>query len=502
MSRSQPRLSKSRFLAGRQCAKRLWIETHRPELMPPVDPATQAIFDQGHEVGALARELFPDGVEIDRTQLDWTSAVAATREAMRPAGGRMPLYEAAFEHAGAGCRVDILVPVQAEGAEAWDLYEVKSSTSAKEVHVEDLAFQTLVLRGAGVSLRRSHLVHLDSGYEREGELALKRLFAVVDLTAEIEPMLPGIAQSVLELQAVQAQPEAPQVRIGPQCGDPYDCALIPHCWSGVPEASVFTLTRIGRRQWELYARGVVELVDIPEDVDLNDRQRIQVRAARLGEPHVDAPELRRFLAQLAYPLFYLDFETFAPAVPPYTGTHPYQAIPFQYSLHIVEHPGAAPRPAAFLADGAGDPRAEFLSRLRRDLGELEGAGTIVAFNAAFERSRLAEAAAFHTEHAEWAERAGQRFVDLLEPFRSFAFYHPSQLGSASLKRVLPVLGARGYDELEIQSGDLAGREFLRSNLPTTPPEERARIRAALLAYCGRDTEGMVEIVTALERLAE
>ncbi len=493
-------LSKSRYLAGRQCEKRLWIETQRPELVPPWSAVTQAIFDQGHAVGELARELFPGGVEIDRAQLDWASALAATRKAMKRALLRVPLYEPAFEHQGAACRVDILVPAHSQDDAAWDLYEVKSGSSAKDVNVEDIAFQTFVLRGAGVALRRSYLVHLDSSCERQGELDVARLFTVVDVSATIGPMLPEVARCVAELQGIREQSEEPQVAIGPHCSSPYDCPLIAHCWSGIPEESVFTLTRVGARKWDLFARGIVELAEIPADFKLNAKQRIQVAAAHGGEPHVDAAELRRFLSTLVYPLYYLDFETFAPAVPPFSGTRPYQAIPFQYSLHIVDHPHTEPRVAAFLAEGDGDPRAAFLAALRADLGEMEEGGTIIAFNAVFERSRLAEAAARYPEHAGWADRVGQRFVDLLVPFSNFSYYHPAQLGSASLKRVLPVLGARGYDGLEIQSGDLASLEFLRSNLPSTPPDERARIRAALLEYCGRDTAGMVEIVAALEKI--
>jgi hypothetical protein len=500
MTGSAKRLSKSRFLSGTQCAKRLWIETWRPTLVPKPDAATQAIFDQGHTVGELARELFPRGVEIDRARLDWESALAATREAMLE---RLPIYEAAFESEGAACRVDILVPVPSLGAEGdagWDLYEVKSGSSAKPENVEDVAFQTFVLRGAGVALRRSHLVHLDSTYLREGELEVARLFTIVDLTAKIEPLLPEVARRVANLQSVQAQTDEPQVSIGPHCETPYGCPLIPSCWSGIPEESVFTLTRAGKKKWELFARGIVDLVGTPDDFKLNARQQVQVAAARHGGPHIDSAALRHFLAGLTYPLYYLDFETFALAVPPFSGTRPYQAIPFQYSLHVVDQPHAEPRVSAFLAEGDVDPRSAFLTALRRDLGEMTGRGSIVAFNAIFERGRLAELAAAYPEHAEWAERARGRFVDLLVPFRDFAYYHPSQLGSASLKRVLPVLGARGYDELEIQAGDLAALEFVRSNLASTSPEERDRIRAALLEYCGRDTEGMVEIVAALERL--
>jgi hypothetical protein len=288
------------------------------------------------------------------------------------------------------------------------------------------------------------------------------------------------------------------VPIGRQCHDPFDCPAIARCWAGIPEESVFTLYKGGKKSWELFERGIVELAAIGGDVELTERQAIQVEAARSRRPNVDRAALRTFLDTLEYPLHYLDFETYQLAVPAFRGSRPYQQLPFQFSLQRVERPGAEPRAQEFLAASAGDdPRPAFLDALRAAVGS---AGSIVSFSATFEMGRIAEATADVPMHASWAERLMPRFVDLLSPFRGFDYYDPRQLGSASLKKVLPILGQRGYEGLEIQEGSFAAREFVRSSLPETAPDERARIRRALLDYCARDTEGMIEIVAALERL--
>lgn len=487
-------LSKSRYLSGLQCEKKLWIETHQRELVPKPDEAQQAIFDQGTAVGVLAQGLFPGGVEIDVDWRDWTGAVEATRTAL---ARRVPLYEAAFTWDGASCRVDLLVPV--EGG-AWDLYEVKSTGSQKPVHVDDVALQTWVVRGAGLEVRRSVLVHLDTGYVRGETLELEKLFALVDLSDAVAERLPEVPARVRALNDVQALDEAPEAPIGPRCSDPYPCPLIPVCWRDVPERSVLDLVNGRTRKWELWERGVRTLDAIPTGEPLTDRQRIQVEAERRGAPHVDRDAIAAFLDRLRWPLRFLDFESFQLAVPRFPGARPYQQIPFQYSLHTVDAPGAAPRAAAFLAPGAAidvDPRPALLRRLRSDLGE---SGSILAFNAQFERRLLAESAGGDPELAGWAAALEERFVDLLEPFRRFDWYHPEQNGSASQKAVLPLLGSAGYDHLEIADGGAAAREYLRSLDPATPPAERERLRAALLAYCGRDTEGMVEIVEGLRRV--
>jgi len=488
-------LSKSRYLSGLQCPKRLWNEIHRRELLPPVDEAQQALFDQGHEVGKLAQRLFPGGMELARGRLDWQRAIAASREAL---GFRFPLYEAAFSYAGAACRVDILAPVGGDESNEWDLFEVKSTTSVKPVHVEDVAFQTWVLRGAGLRVRRSSLVHLDPGYVRTGEIDPEELFVVADLGAEIAPLLAELSRQVRELRAVEEGAAEPQVAIGPHCSDPYACPLVPHCWAHLPQPSVFDLHRGAARAWELYRDGVVELAAIPAGADLTERQRIQVAAARDAAPRVDRETVAAFLGRLEHPLHFLDFETFGLAIPPFDGVRPYQQVPFQFSLQRVEAAGSSPRPFSYLAPDGRDRRRQLVTALRAAIGER---GSIVAYNAAFEKRVLRDCAAALPEHADWLAGLDERFVDLLEPFAAFAWYHPAQRGSASMKVVLPALTGRGYDDLEIQEGGLAARRFLRSNQRETPAAERERIRRALVDYCDRDTAGMVEIVARLREIA-
>ncbi len=488
---STPRLSKSRYISGLQCSKRLWYEANAFQQIPQFDAAAMARFDQGHEVGRLATRLFPGGVEIARDKRRWATTAAATERAL---AARIPLYEAAFVHAGGACRVDILAPVE-DGQ--WDLLEVKSSTSVKDVHRADLAFQTWVVRGAGVPVRRSCLVRLDSSYVRQGEIEPARLFAIEDLTAEVEALLALVPSEVARQQQLVAEPAPRAVAIGPHCTSPNGCPLVPVCWRDVPESSVLDLVRGGAKAWELYHLGVRDVAAIPPHVALSDLQRIQVEAARTGEPKVDRAAIAAFLDRLVYPVHYLDFETFQLPIPPFDGTRPWQAIPFQFALHVVDAPGAPPRAAAFLAEAVGDPRPAFLAALRAAFAPR---GSIVAFADRFERQRLDEAAAAFPEHRDWIEALAPRFVDLLEPFSRFAYYHPDQNGSASLKAVLPVLGRAGYDGLEVREGTVAAREFLRLRGGDVAAPERERVRRALLAYCGRDSEGMVEIVAALERL--
>ena len=258
-------LSKSLYVRGHQCHKCLWLHKHQPELKDPVDEAQQALFDSGHEVGALAQQLFPGGVEVPYEGLTHAEQLAMTRKLIDEGAGT--IYEATFEHDGVFVKVDILH----RGAAGWEILEVKNSTEVKPVHYQDTAVQYYVLAGAGLPLSRAAVVHVDTGYVRRGAIDPQRLFAVEDVTAEVREMQPAVAAKIAELRAVIAGGK-PAVDIGPHCKDPYACDFHGHCWEHVPEDSVFDLRERGVDRYALYREGIVRQADIPLD-RLNAKQR-------------------------------------------------------------------------------------------------------------------------------------------------------------------------------------------------------------------------------------
>ncbi len=286
--------------------------------------------------------------------------------------------------------------------------------------------------------------------------------------------------------------------VGEKPDSPYTCALHDRCWSFLPEASVFTLYRGGPKGFSLLQRGIQKLADIPADEPLTDIQAIQRSVLLTGQPHIDRPALAAFLGQFEYPVSYLDFETIGTAIPLFDNSGPYRQIPFQYSLHIVRQPGAAPEHISYLAEGTADPRQEFMRHLREIL---PSTGSVVTYNASFETSRLDECCELLPEYQPWLKKLKPRIVDLLLPFRGFRYYHPAQNGSASMKAVLPALTGGGYEHLTIQEGGTASREFLRVTYGDVPAAERQQVRSDLEAYCGLDTLGMVQIVDRLRQLA-
>lgn len=486
-------LSKSKYLLGLQCDKLLWTHYNAKAELPPVDAATQAIFDTGHVVGALAQTLFPGGIEITGDPKDLEGALLRTQEELPK---RRPLFEPAFQYQSAFARADILNPV-ARGA--WDIVEVKSSASAKEVNLFDLAHQRYTYEGAGLKIRKCILMHVDSSYERKGKVDPAKLFTQVDVTDEVLKLLPRIPDDLAAMTKVINRRTVPDVKIGTHCSDPYDCALVDKCWAFLPEANPLTLYRLRKEKgFELIHRGITSIKKLPRDVVLNDKQRIQVGSAQKGKPFADKKAIRAFLERLLYPVWYLDFETMASAVPLFDRSKPFQNIPFQFSLHVQDKPGATPRHTGYLAEGTADPRREFLAELT---GALGSRGSIVTYNASFELKRLEELAALDPSAKEWVAQIRRRTVDLLVPFREFAYYHPDQHGSASIKAVLPALTGAGYDGMEIGDGGTASSEFVRVTFGEAGEAERRRVRAALERYCALDTLAMVKIVDRLRSIA-
>lgn len=492
MSNDEVLLSKRQFLAGLQCKKWLWHAVNDEAAIPGPDASRLAMLKQSRDVGRLAQQLFPGAIEVNPGTPGLDEAVRRTKEAMETG---QPLCGATFAAAGGCCRVDMLNPCP--GGQ-WELVGVKSSTSVKPEHLEEMAFQEYVLRKAGVAVGRTRLMTINADFVKSGEIDPNAFFVDTDVSVEVLPLRQTVGQRLAEMVTAAQLPGTPQVSIGPQCDEPCACPLRAACWAFLPDGNVLELFRGRKKGFSLLNRDIVSIQDIGPGEDLTVPQNIQRLVASTGVPFVEEKAIIAFLNRLEYPVHYLDFETFATAVPLFDGTKPYQQVPFQFSLHRVRAPGAGPEHTGFLAEGREDPRPEFMRHLRQ---ALEPAGSVVAYNAAFELTRLWECCDVLPQFSPWVEVLESRCVDLLEPFTNFDCYHPGQRGSVSMKSVLPALTGRGYGDLAIQKGVDAGREFMRVTFGEVDDAERLRVRKHLEEYCGLDTEGMIWIVQALSRLS-
>ena len=476
-------LSKSKYLIGLQCLKYFWISLHEKDRIPEVDLATQHKFDQGHLVGQLAKQLFPDGIDIP--EADFKQNLEKTKEFIKLG---KPLFEPAFMVGNLYSRADILVP----NGDGWNIIEVKSGTKVKDINVHDVAFQKYVYELAGLKIKKCFLMHINNEYVKEGEINPEEILTKEEITSEVEEVIVGIKDRIDNMLNVMKNDLCPDIKISKDCADPYDCPLEGDCWGFLPESSVFDLYRGGKKCFQLFEDGVVHISDIPHEYKLTDKQGIQHQCELKNEVYVTKEGIKHFLNTLKGTLYYLDFETFRTAIPLLDGTKPYQQIPFQWSLHVSSNGDL--KHYEFLHDSKEDPRLAFLKSLKEVLGDK---GTIITYNQSFEISRLREMASAYPEYKDWVENVVARVVDLIIPFRNFHYYNPKQKGSCGLKKVLPAIVGKDYSKLEISDGDTASLSYLSMIYA-----DNGDCRKDLLKYCKLDTEAMVWIVEKLRGLVK
>jgi hypothetical protein len=503
-------LSKSKFLAGLQCPKRLYLLCHVPQLAGKPDEQRAALFAQGHEVGRLAQQVFPSGVLLSKDHLAHREAVFRTSALM--ADKNVPaIFEGAFSFEDIYVRVDIL---QRLPGTRWRLIEVKSSTGVDAKHIPDVAIQKYVMEGCGYTVVDVCLMHINKQYEYDGkqyDLATAKitnkkgedtkrktnvtgLFTIQSLKEEIrlfEKELPVLLAGQWKVLALR---KAPEIACGTRCSSPFGCEFYQYCHEGQTDDWVGNLPGIGRKQDELIARGITSVFKIPRNYPLSGLQKRALDCIRKKRPYYDR-HLQNLLPKLSYPLYFMDFETAFPALPRYAGMHPYDQIPFQWSVHLRSAPGARLEHHEFLNGDGGDPRRAFIARLLPVLEKHRQAPIVVYSD--FESRCLGLLADAFPGYADRIEAVRERLWDLLKVMRSHV-YHPKFLGSFSIKAVLPALvPSMSYDNMAIADGLQAGVAYEKLTGSEISAKEKTRLRKALLAYCEQDSLAMVRLLEKL-----
>lgn len=490
-------LSKSKIMAFRQCPRRLWLEVHRPDLKQE-QARTLASYQAGHAVGELARELFDplgQGSLVDVEGLGFPGVFQATAQALAE---RRPVFEAAFSSGDALALADILLPA---GAQDWRMVEVKSSTAVKQVHRDDLALQVHVARRAGLRIEAASIARIDKTWSYPGAGRYDGLLVEEDLSSEVLARSGEVQEWIDAAQRVAAEPQAPQVRTGAQCTQPYPCGFSAWCGGQEPqvELPMEWIPKLDLRRWR--QQGLRDMREIPVDT-LRARQRRVRDCSVHNAVFFDREGARRDLAQHPLPGYFLDFESVQFAVPIWAGTRPYQQIPFQFSLRFVtpelamEHnpllDGSATMDSTDFLDLSGeDPSRALAEELIDACGR---AGPVFVYNSGFERSCLRDLGERFADLRQALESIQARIVDLL-PIARERFYAPSQRGSWSIKDVLPAaVPELSYEQLDgVRGGWGAQEAFLEAMAAGTDEARRESLRRQLLRYCGLDTYAMVKL---------
>ncbi len=404
------------------------------------------------------------------------------------------IAEASFSYEGLFCSVDILKNL---GERRVEIYEVKSSTEVKDIYYHDVAYQVCVLTKLGFTVDRACLVYINNQYVRHGELDLQQLFTVVDLTEDARRMQPDVEEHLARIAEYLAMPDEPTDDIGLRCFTPYDCGFWKYCTRELPKPNVFDLA--GPRKTTMlkcYYQGLISFADLNSCDQLNAKAYQQIEHELFGyPPTIKVDAIKAFLSHLSYPLYFLDFESFQPAVPPYDDCKPFMQIPFQ------EREGGELKHKEFLAYPGADPRRALAERLCEDIPMDV---CTMAYNMAFEKTRIKDLAALFPDLADHLMNIHDHIQDLMVPFQRRDYYCRAMQGLYSIKYVLPALfpddPALDYHNLEgVHNGGEAMDTFKK--MASMDTEELETWRQHLLKYCGLDTFAMVKVWQKLNDVA-
>jgi hypothetical protein len=482
-------LTKSSYVSGIRCHKLLWLKWHKslPYEVPPLG-SPMAV---GTCIGEKARDLFPDGVLINEQPWEHTQALTRTQNLIEDKQ-TTAIFEAAFEHHGVRTRVDVL---ERDG-DRWHIHEVKSSSSVKAYHVSDLALQVYVLLGSGIDIASAGIMHVNKHYvQGEEGLNWQQYFERTDLTDNLNEKLLDIHDTVNDHFDILNRVSAPDIEMTSLCKG---CDYWGLCSADKPTHWVEALPNLSPKKWEkLASLNIDDIRDIPDDFPLTTMQDRMKQVLISGQNYVSS-DAGKSLKELGPPAAYLDFETMAPGIPIYTGTHPYQQIPFQWSLHRLDEAGVLSH-KEFLATGDADPRRSFSESL---ISALKGSSEPILVYSSFERTTINNMIRLFPDLKGQLFQIGGRLKDLLPIVRNH-FYHKNFKGKFSIKYVGPALSSQvDYDGLEgIANGQVASAAFERiASKNLEEGENMLELRAKLESYCKLDTFAMVEVHRGLMKM--
>lgn len=485
-------ITKTDYLEYTFCRKNLWLRKHKPQLFEGIEFSDfeKKIIEDGNLAEASCRQLFPEGVLIESS-----GTHAVTDTAQEIAKGTQTIFQATFQHDVFYIRADILHFNTELGG--WELFEVKATNEVKRKvphhHVNDLAFQKIVIAQCGVNVVKASVIHLNREYVKHGNVNFHELFVQADLTGEVVAAEVQVADEMQSLKTYLGLPEEP----GCLCiyeGRSNHCSTFAYSNPAVPAYSVHDFNRIGMSKKKLedwVDRAEFALTDIHNPEALNPTQRLQYQAYTNGKAVVNQEAIDDVLKGLVFPLQFFDYEGYSSAIPLFDGFGAYEQVPFQYSLHVLHEDGTITHKEFLITDPHGDLTLPLIARMKADI---DPKGTVIAWYSSYEKQRNSKLAELHPEHAAFLEGLNDTMFDLMTIFSDNLYVDPAFKGSASIKKVLPVIVPElTYSALNISKGDQASERWEKCISAKTPQSEKDKIAADLLEYCKLDTWAMVEI---------
>lgn len=493
-------LSKSDYITFLKHPAWLWIKKHDPEILPPLDENTQAIIAEGRLFEKNAEQIFQNAIHLDRD--NFADMTEWTNETKRLIDQKVEtILQAAFIYDDYLCIADAITLT----ADGYVLTEIKATTSPDKEHICDIAFQKAVIEYNGIPIARSRVLHANKDYIRHGDINLDELVIFSDVTDKVNKEIIETTAKMREAVSVMNQEKVPSDSLRyAGLGAASDWRKIfKKLHPTIEPYSIYDLASCkGRGMDKLIATleddDIKRIIDIPDSIKLQTHQQDQVRVTKLGQPIIDAAAVKEFIDNIEFPVYFLDYETINLILPPFDNTWPYQQIVFQHSIHILQADGTLTH-EEYLHDTNTNPAPLIIESLERIIGDT---GSIIVWNESFEKSRHKDLAKLYSNKASFLENLNERVIDLMRPFDKHMYQDMKFKGSASIKKVLPVLCPElSYKTLGIQEGGTASRSW-REAIVDEKRDDKDKILADLREYCGLDTYAMVAIYRKLLEISD
>lgn len=448
------------FLTGLQCHKAFWIDTHSKHFSEP--SFVDSIYKDEHK--ALV-QLFQNKISKPniRTFVE-------------------------YSHEKTCMSIDMVV----DEPDGVIIYAVNSVVGPKWTQIKLLSFWYFVLTQMGIVVKDAVAVYVDRDYIRGSELDAQRLFLETSVLNDVLEQQLMVEAALSTLTHVLHRTDCPQIDIGEQCNRPHPCSQISTCWKHVPHPSVFDLLGLSQKdKFKWFRKGIVTFSEIPNEYPLSHAQSIQIQSDLTRMDHIDQPALKEFLEGITFPVYFIDFEAAQYTIPPYEGMKPFQAIPFQYSIHYIMSETDRVHHSGFISPLGEDPRYPLAKALSSVLSAPKG--TLIAFNADLERQTFGQLASLFPEFRDQFLSLQSRIVDLAIPFNKMHYYSSKMGGKRSIKSLFHAkVGTVPYENLQVMNGETASKVYSRLHTIADPKQQTA-ILADLMRYCHMDTLAMVRL---------
>jgi len=465
-------VTKTDFIAYLDAPRHLWAIKHDKIVKTELNTFLEHLFEQGYEVEKYANRYIKD----------YLLPLYGSNEYSIQPTAQDGDYEA---------RTDALI--KNPKTNKWDMYEIKSTNEVDKKHIYDATFQFLVFE-KHYELGDIYILHLNKEYVRKGELDLKELFIAENINDKVVEAKQVVSEGRYDANLIA---NSDKFTVAHECYKPKECPCIELCHPNLPEYSIYDVNRLTMSKKKIDALmegGVLDVNDIPQDFELSDLQRKQVDVAQSNKVFIDKEAIKHHMESLVYPLYFLDYESFNPAIPMFDSYRPFDQMTFQYSLHVKRTPESSElEHYEFLETDPIDAIPNLLDSLGKDIGR---EGSVIVWNKGFECTQNKRMAEIHPIYKDLTDNINSRVYDLMEIFQKLMYVDNRAKGSYSIKKILPIFDkSLNYKEMNIGDGATAMTTW--NKLVNNSEGNKEEVRENLLRYCELDTLAMVRVLEGL-----